>query len=118
MEENVTKSSDNFTYFPEGTETLEPDYKRDTLHVYGFWGYVAVYMFISLISAISNGFLLFVTYGERNFGRLRYLDPAIKSLAITDMLFGLIGSPFRVVVDHFNYGKLLYSIKKKLSHRI
>ena len=118
MEGNVTKLLESFSNLPESRQTSETDYKREKVPLYTFWGYVVAYMLIALISAIANGFLLFVTYGERNFGRLRYLDHAIKSLAITDMLFGLIGAPFRVVVDYLVYGKLLYSIRKKLLYRL
>ena len=69
-----------------------------------FWVHATLYILIGLIAALGNGFVLFVTYGYRNSGRLRYLDNAIKSLALTDMLFGLIGMPCRTVVD-YNIGK-------------
>ena len=86
MEGNITKSTDAIAYVSEDTQTREVDYERKKAYVYGFWAYVTAYMLLSLISAIANAFLLFVTYRERNSDRLRYLDNAIKSLAVTDML--------------------------------
>ena len=118
MEENVTKSTIVFTDSPTGTQTLEPDYEREKWYIYGFWGYVTSYLLISSISVMANGFLLFVTYGERNSGVLRYLCNAIKSLAIADMLFGLIGAPIWVFNDYRGYSKLFYSIRKKNLYKI
>ena len=114
MEENITKSVDHTPYLSEERQTQELDYERQKGSVYGFWAYVTLYMIICLIAAIANAFLLFVTYGERNSGRLRYLDNAIKSLAVTDMLFGLIGGPLRVSADYRGFGKLVYIIRKKI----
>ena len=76
---------------------LESDYER---HKGTFWGYVVVYMLISIRSVVGNCFVLFATYGNSNSGPLRYLDSAIKSLAVTDMLFGLIAAPCRVFIDY------------------
>jgi hypothetical protein len=114
MEGTITKSTDPVAYLSDGIQTQELDYERQKGYVYGFWAYVTAYMLINSIAAIANAFLLFVTYGERNSGRLSYLDNAIKSLAVTDMLFGLIGAPLRVRAEYFGYGKLVYSIKKKI----
>ena len=66
-----------------------------------FWAYAVITLFVALIAIIGNGFVLFITYGNRNSGRLRYLDSAIKSLAVADMLIGLIGIPCRIVVYYF-----------------
>jgi hypothetical protein len=108
METNITSSTDPVANLSEGIHTIELNNVRKNEYLYGFWVYVTTYMLISLISAIANACLLFVTYRERNSGRLRYLDNAIKSLAITDMLFGLIGAPLRVFTDYIVYGKLVY----------
>jgi hypothetical protein len=66
-----------------------------------FWAYAVITLFVALIAVTGNGFVLFITYGNRNSGRLRYLDNAIKSLAVADMLIGLIGIPCRIVVYYF-----------------
>ena len=49
---------------------------------------VAVYLCIAAVAVVGNALVLYAAYGNRNTGRLRYLDEAIKSLAVTDMLFG------------------------------
>ena len=116
MAESVTTSPILFADSPTGTQTLE--HERENWYIYGFWGYVTSYLLISFISGMANGFLLFVTYGERNSGRLRYLDNAIKSLAVADMLLGLIGAPIWVFNDYRGYSKLFYSIRKKNLYKI
>ena len=112
MVANVTTFTKKFANLTAGSQTFEPDYDSENWHVYGFWGYVIVYLLISSISAMANGFLLFVTYGERNSGRLRYLDNAIKSLAVADMLYSLIGAPIKVFTDYRVYSKLNYNFRK------
>ena len=62
-----------------------------------FWTMVAFYVCIAVVTAIGNGLVIYAAYGNRNTGRLRYLDDVIKSLAVADMLFGLIGTPFLLV---------------------
>jgi hypothetical protein len=65
-----------------------------------FWAYVGFYISIAIIAVIGNTCVLVATYGSRNLGPLRHLDTSIKSLAVTDMLFGLVGVPCRLVVDY------------------
>ena len=62
-----------------------------------FWGMLTLYVCIAVITAIGNGLVIYATYGKRNAGPLRYLDPVIKSLAVSDMLFGVLGTPFLLV---------------------
>ena len=63
-----------------------------------FWAFAAITFIVALMAKLGNGFVLLITYGNRNSGRLRYLDNAIISLAVADMLIGLIGIPCRIVV--------------------
>ena len=58
-----------------------------------FWTETALFVFIGLITTVGNGLVLYAAFGNKNPGPLRYLDSAIKSLALTDMLFGFIGTP-------------------------
>ena len=62
-----------------------------------FWTDTTLFVFIGLITTVGNGLVLYAAYGNKNHGPLRYLDSAIKSLALTDMLFGFIGTPLIIL---------------------
>ena len=65
------------------------------------WLFGAVYMLVALVAIIGNGLVLFAAHSNRNLGRLRNFDGAIKSLAIADMLFGLVGIPCRIFGTYY-----------------
>ena len=55
-----------------------------------FWGVSIIYLFIALIAVVGNVLVLYVSLSNRNHGPLKHLDSVIQSLAVADMLFGLI----------------------------
>ena len=65
-----------------------------------FWLSVVTYLCIAVIAVSGNGLVLYATYGNKNTGRLKYLDDAVKSLAVADMVFGLVGTPLIIVNYH------------------
>ena len=66
-----------------------------------FWAWVVLYSFQSNIAIIGNGLVLIATYGKRYIGNLRYLDNAIRSLAVADMLIGLFGVPCVILIYYY-----------------
>jgi len=62
-----------------------------------FWALCTVYFCFGLIAAVGNGLVLYASFGTRSFGHLKHLGGAIKSLAATDMLLGLVGVPGRII---------------------
>ena len=58
-----------------------------------FWSMVGFYFVIALLTIIGNGVVVYAAYGNENSGPLRYLDNVVKSLAMSDILYGLIGTP-------------------------
>ena len=58
---------------------------------------VAINIFVGILAVLGNGLVLYAAYGNRNNGRLNYLDSVIKSLAVNDLIYGLIGTPFRTI---------------------
>ena len=58
---------------------------------------VSLYTFFGVLAALGNGLVLYFAYKGRDDSRLKYLGPLIKSLAATDFLFGLIGTPMLIV---------------------
>ena len=78
-----------------------------------FWSLVAFSLLIAAITIIGNGLVIYATYSTKNLGRLRYLDGVVRSLAFTDLLFGLLGTPL-VVINYYK-GKLLIQIDNNIS---
>ena len=75
------------------------------------WSTGFVCIVISIICIIGNGMVIYVSHQTRNTGRFNYLDGVVKSLAVTDFLFGLIGIP--VIITTYYLGKQqLYGISK------
>ena len=62
-----------------------------------FWGFNVIYLSVALVATVGNGLVLYAAYKNRNHGPLKVLDNVIKSLAISDMLFGLVGMPCRII---------------------
>ena len=73
-----------------------------------FWASIVAYLCIAVIAVLGNGLVIYAAYGNNNTGRLRYLDDVVKSLAIADMLFGLIGTPFMIVNYYLSKNEKLY----------
>ena len=61
-----------------------------------FWICVAVYLCIALTTTLGNGLVIYAAYGNKNRGPLGCLDDVVKSLALADMLYGLMGTPFLI----------------------
>ena len=57
------------------------------------WATNAVYLCIAVVAVIGNGLVIYAAYGNKNTGRLSSLDDVVKSLALADMIFGLVGIP-------------------------
>ena len=58
-----------------------------------FWCFATVCVIITIITIIGNGIVVIASHQTRNNNRLRHLDGVVKSLAVTDFLFGLFGTP-------------------------
>ena len=57
---------------------------------------------LALIAMAGNGFVIYVATRKKNRGTLRYLNRTVKSLAITDFLFGLLGIPLSIVYYYWS----------------
>ena len=62
--------------------------------------YVVLYPLIAMIAIMGNGLVLYAAYRKNNpmkFSVYQDMDIVIKSLAITDLLIGLVGIPARIL---------------------
>ena len=66
-----------------------------------FWMGVVLYLGLGILAFIGNGLVLYTSLGDLNMGPLRHLDNVIKSLAVADMLYGMIGVPCKVAADYY-----------------
>ena len=66
-----------------------------------FWGIATIMILIGFIAAVSNGLVLYITAYHKNQGPLKSFDSIIKSLAVADMLFGIIGIPSRLLSAYY-----------------
>ena len=62
-----------------------------------FWVLVSIYFSIALVALLGNALVLYVSFSNRNHGPLKHFDCVIQSLAVADMLYGLIGMPCRTI---------------------
>ena len=61
------------------------------------WVLAIPYLCIAFVAVVGNALVLYVSVRHRNYGTLKHFDCVIKSLAVADMLYGLLGMPLRVV---------------------
>ena len=92
-----TMGLENFTTLNNvnGDNDTDLGWIGQATHTFCLWG--MLYLIIAFIAVVGNGMVLYASYGNKNTGCLHYLDSLIKSLAVTDMLYGLIGIPCRIL---------------------
>ena len=56
-----------------------------------------IYLILALIAIIGNGLVLYTANKNINLGPLSHMDDVIKSLAVADMLYGLLGIPSNLI---------------------
>ena len=57
----------------------------------------AINAIITITAVIGNALVLYAAQRNRNNGSLKYFDSVIKSLAVNDLIYGLIGIPCRTL---------------------
>ena len=101
MEENVS----NYYVTPNDVDLtkylISTTISNSSRNKYLFWGIAAIMILIGLSAAVTNGLVLYITNNHKNQGPLKNLDIIIKSLAVADMLFGLIGIPCRLLAAYY-----------------
>ena len=81
-------------YSNETNNKYETEYEK---HFTLFWSMVVFYLFLAVIAIDGNALVIYASHGKRNHSRLRHLDGTIKSLAVADLLYGMLGAPFLIL---------------------
>ena len=68
-----------------------------------FWCFAFICISIAVVAMIGNGIVVLVSYKNRHTTRLQHLNSIVRSLAVTDFLFGLLGTP--LIIVNFYVGK-------------
>ena len=62
-----------------------------------FWCSVILCLVAGFISILGNGLVLYVSNLKIDVGKFEYINLVVKHLALSDFLFGLIGTPFTIL---------------------
>ena len=62
-----------------------------------FGAILAFSLVISILAIIGNSLVIYASVTNKNSGPFRFIDGIIRSLAVADLLLGLIGNPFIVI---------------------
>ena len=68
-----------------------------------FWVTSIISVILAVIGVVGNGTVIRLAHQKQNIGPMMCLNRAIKSLAITDLLIGLIGVP--LIITYYWWGK-------------
>ena len=97
--------NDSYPMCEEGATNVTGIITSYGKHLPLFWCFASACIMIAITAIIGNGMVIYVSHQTRNnTGRLRHLDGVVKSLAVTDFLFGLVGTP--IVIITYYMGKL------------
>ena len=69
------------------------DHEPDPTHIAVLGATAVVSTILSLVSIIGNAMVLYIGGRRRVTGSLRHLNSGIRSLAVTDLLIGVVAMP-------------------------
>ena len=88
--------------------SFKNDLPPDLIILFGL--FTSIYIVIAILTILGNGIVIYVSHKTKSTGRLRYLDNVVKSLAVTDFLFGIVGAP--IIITGYYMGKLNFLLQK------
>ena len=94
-EEDINKTLSTLAPPGDNDEELSPEILRVKAGL--FWFSTLMSIFLSFVATVGNCLVIYVASRRRNSGMLRYLNVAIKSLAFTDLLAGILANPLSIL---------------------
>ena len=75
-----------------------------------FWISAVLCFVMGMLSSFGNGLVFYLCNKKNDFGGYREVNWVVKNLALSDMLFGLVGSPLTIV--YWTWGKIILNLTK------
>ena len=76
-----------------------------------FGAILAFSLVISILAIIGNSLVIYASVTNKNSGPFRFIDGIIRSLAVADLLLGLIGNPFIVISYYLGKYKMHFDLR-------
>ena len=98
----------NSTLTQNGTDHIsrgEIEGVTDDASWIAFWFCVVLTSIAGIISVVGNGLVLYVSKMKNNTGRFKHVNFVVRNLALSDFLFGLVGTPCGIL--YWYWGKKL-----------
>ena len=83
----------------------------DTVPTAEFGAILAFSLVISILAIIGNSLVIYASVTNKNSGPFRFIDGIIRSLAVADLLLGLIGNPFIVISYYLGKYKMHFDLR-------
>ena len=84
---------------------------NNTVPTAEFGAILAFSLVISILAIIGNSLVIYASVTNKNSGPFRFIDGIIRSLAVADLLLGLIGNPFIVISYYLGKYKMHFDLK-------
>ena len=68
-----------------------------------FWFSAVICAITAVVSIFGNGMVIYVASSKDDLSRFKYMNWAVKNLAISDLMYGIIAVPLTIV--HMWWGK-------------
>ena len=101
---------------PTTTYTAVKTVYEDTFVM--FWGLVTLYICLAVVTVIGNSLVIYAAHVHRNNDISKSLALAIKSLAVADMLYGLLGAPFQIYGYYLGKPHRIFNYFSNINHNI
>ena len=84
---------------------------NNTVPTAEFGAILAFSLVISILAIIGNSLVIYASVTNKNSGPFRFIDGIIRSLAVADLLLGLIGNPFIVISYYLGKYKMHFDLR-------
>ena len=97
INEDVKLAKEFYERWNEKCYKSDPNYNDTVL----FWASLPVFVILSMVSIIGNGTVIVIGCRKKKTGALKNLNNAVRSLAVTDLLIGVVGMPALILFSYW-----------------